>query len=179
MVRQTGIATINPLEEEFSLLSSVAVLRGKEGLLENRFWRFLNSPRGKKYMLGMVSGVAITRLTLTKINDAEIPLPPLEVQKEIVAEIEGYQKVIDGARAVLDNYRPHIPIHPDWPMVELERSYKRSRDSPRPEGDQSYFRVQCSARWWQTSARRNVCDTRIDPSTRNMQQSVGCEKGRC
>jgi type I restriction enzyme M protein len=36
-----------------------------------------------------------------------------------VAEIEGYQKVIDGARAVLDNYRPHIPIHPDWPMVEL------------------------------------------------------------
>jgi type I restriction enzyme M protein len=49
----------------------------------------------------------------------KIPLPPLEVQKEIVAEIEGYQKVIDGARAVLDNYRPHIPIHPDWPMVKL------------------------------------------------------------
>ncbi len=49
----------------------------------------------------------------------QIPLPPLEVQKEIVAEIEGYQKVINGARAVLDNYRPHIPIHPDWPMVEI------------------------------------------------------------
>ena len=47
------------------------------------------------------------------------PLPPLEVQKEIVAEIEGYQKVINGARAVLDHYRPHIPIHPDWPMVPL------------------------------------------------------------
>jgi restriction endonuclease S subunit len=41
------------------------------------------------------------------------------VQQEIVAEIEGYQKVINGARAVLDHYRPHIPIHPDWPMVEL------------------------------------------------------------
>ena len=41
------------------------------------------------------------------------------MQKEIVAEIEGYQKVINGARAVLDNYRPHIPIHPDWPVVEL------------------------------------------------------------
>jgi restriction endonuclease S subunit len=36
-----------------------------------------------------------------------------------VAEIEGYQKVINGARAVLDHYRPHSPIHPDWPMVEL------------------------------------------------------------
>ncbi len=49
----------------------------------------------------------------------QIPLPPLEVQKEIVAEIEGYQKVIDGARAVLDHYRPHIPIHPDWPITNL------------------------------------------------------------
>jgi len=49
----------------------------------------------------------------------DFPLPPLEVQKEIVAEIEGYQKVINGARAVLDHYRPHIPIHPDWPMATL------------------------------------------------------------
>ncbi len=53
------------------------------------------------------------------LGDFEIPLPPLEMQKEIVAEIEGYQKVIDGARAVLDNYRPHIPIHPDWPLRKL------------------------------------------------------------
>lgn len=46
-------------------------------------------------------------------------MPPLEVQKEIVAEVEGYHKVIIGARGVLDNYRPHIPIHPDWPVLEL------------------------------------------------------------
>nr|MDA8124326.1 N-6 DNA methylase [Deltaproteobacteria bacterium] len=53
------------------------------------------------------------------LRSIQIPLPPLDVQKTIVKEIEGYQKVIDGARAVLGNYRPHIPIHPDWPMVEL------------------------------------------------------------
>jgi len=47
--------------------------------------------------------------------ELQIPLPPLEVQKEIVAEIEGYQAVIDGARAVIDHYRPHIPIDPAWP----------------------------------------------------------------
>ena len=43
--------------------------------------------------------------TLTNINAKQyssfrFPLPPLDVQQEIVAEIEGYQKVIDGARAV-------------------------------------------------------------------------------
>ena len=40
----------------------------------------------------------------------QIPLPPLEVQQEIVAEIEGYQRVIDGARAVVENYRPRIAV---------------------------------------------------------------------
>ncbi len=41
----------------------------------------------------------------------------MDVQEEIVAEIEGYQKVIDGARAVVENYRPHIHVDPEWPMV--------------------------------------------------------------
>ena len=65
------------------------------------------------------SGVAQANLSSKWVGDYQIPLPPLEVQKEIVAEIEGYQKVINGARAVLDHYRPHIPIHPDWPLVTL------------------------------------------------------------
>ncbi len=49
----------------------------------------------------------------------KLPLPPLEVQQEIVAEIEGYQRVIDGGQAVIDNYRPQIAVDPDWPMVAL------------------------------------------------------------
>ncbi len=64
-------------------------------------------------------GGSLSRANPAAVGEIQIPLPPLEEQKEIVAEVEGYQRVIDGARAVLDNYRPHIPIHPDWPMVEL------------------------------------------------------------
>ena len=58
-------------------------------------------------------------LRLNEIGNIQIPLPPLELQQEIVAEIEGCQKVIDGARAVVENYRPHIHVDPEWPMVEL------------------------------------------------------------
>ena len=53
------------------------------------------------------------------LADLEIPLPPLEVQRELVAEIEGYQKVIDGARVVVDNWRPRIAVDPEWPAVPL------------------------------------------------------------
>lgn len=52
----------------------------------------------------------------------KIPLPPLSVQEEIVAEIDGYQKIIDGARQVVDNWKPTIKIDPDWEMVELGNS---------------------------------------------------------
>ena len=68
---------------------------------------------------GCARGHAQKNLDIKAFKNLGIPLPPLEVQQEIVAEIEGYQKVIDGARAVVDNYRPHIAIDPEWPMVEL------------------------------------------------------------
>jgi type I restriction enzyme M protein len=65
------------------------------------------------------TGGVVNNLNSEIVRGVKIPLPPLEMQREIVAEIENYQKVIDGARAVLDNYCPHIPIDPEWPMVEL------------------------------------------------------------
>jgi type I restriction enzyme M protein len=73
----------------------------------------------------------------SKLKEHLIPLPPLDVQKEIVAEIEGYQKVINGARAVVGNYRPHIPIHPDWPKRELGSLAENldSRRVPITKGD--------------------------------------------
>ena len=68
------------------------------------------------------------------------PLPPLEVQQEIVAEIEGYQRVIDGARAVVENYRPHIAVDPEWPIVKLEDFCTVVRgSSPRPKKDSRYY----------------------------------------
>ena len=80
---------------------------------------FLYNILGSKPVLAQferaATGGVVNNLNSALVRNVQIPLPPLEVQKEIVAEIEGYQKVIDGARAVLDNYRSHIPIHPDWP----------------------------------------------------------------
>lgn len=55
----------------------------------------------------------------SNVEDFEIPLPPLEIQQQIVAEIEGYQKIIDGAKQIVNNYKPTIKINPDWEMVEL------------------------------------------------------------
>ena len=60
--------------------------------------------------MAQLKGAQLPRIGWSSFAKLQIPLPPLEVQKEIVAEIEGYQKVINGARAVLEHYRPHISI---------------------------------------------------------------------
>ena len=70
-----------------------------------------------------------------------LPLPPLEVQRELVAEIEGYQRVIDGARAVVDNWRPRIAVDPEWPTVPLQKAcdIQRGKFSHRPRNEPRFY----------------------------------------
>ena len=85
----TGNATINPLDEQFSLLSSVAMLRFNPAEQVAGFYlQYLLSPRGQSQLKDQMSGNAITRLTLTKIKNFAVPVPPLGEQRRI-AEILG------------------------------------------------------------------------------------------
>ena len=61
-----------------------------------------------------ISGSAQPQITRASLSPFKIPLPPLTVQKEIVAELDSYQKIIDGAKQVVDNWKPHIDIDPEW-----------------------------------------------------------------
>ena len=68
-------------------------------------------------------------------NDAyeiQIPLPALPIQEEIVAEIDSYQKIIDGARMVVENYKPRIDIDPEWEMVEISDIAEINRETINP-----------------------------------------------
>jgi type I restriction enzyme M protein len=38
-----------------------------------------------------------------------------------VAEIEGYQKIIDGARQVMENNKPRIKVDEEWEVVEFNK----------------------------------------------------------
>lgn len=81
----TGIATVNTLDEPFSLLSSVAVLRPhEERLLSGYLKHLLNSSEQKSKMLNNMSGNAITRLTLSKLKATSIRVCSLSEQRQIV-----------------------------------------------------------------------------------------------
>ncbi|MFA5242094.1 MAG: N-6 DNA methylase [Sulfuricella sp.] len=82
---------------------------------------------------------AYPSLKLPDIGGISIPLPPLKIQEEIVAEIEGYQKIIDGARQVVENYRSRINVQPDWPLIPLSELFStKSGTTPRRDNP-AYF----------------------------------------
>jgi type I restriction enzyme M protein len=100
--------------------SEFYVLRPSDRVLPEFIYFCITHAQFRKPAIEQMTGTGgLQRVPKGFVENFEIPLPTLEVQKEIVAEIEAYQRVIDGARAVLDHYRPHIPINPEWPMVEL------------------------------------------------------------
>ena len=83
-----GIAALNTLDEEFSLLSSVALLKCSKKILNTFLVHYMNSTIGKKNFLGYLDGAAITRLTLIKIKNVGFPLPPLKTQQTIVQKLD-------------------------------------------------------------------------------------------
>ena len=149
------MSTVRPNLKAFALLTEIperaiastgfAVLRAKsERLLPGFLINVLRDDKSVDQMIGMAGKGAYPSINQSDVESVQIPLPPLEVQKEIVAEIEGYQKVINGARAVLDHYRPHIPIHPDWPMVELGEITKPEygfTEKAAEQGDARFVRI--------------------------------------
>lgn len=54
------------------------------------------------------------------LKTIKIPLPPLEIQEQVVEQIDGYQKIIDGVRLAASAWKPRIEIDPEWEKVKVK-----------------------------------------------------------
>jgi len=117
------------------------VIFNKQKIQAKFLYQILRSSYYRNFIVNCSQGANVKHLQIEGFYSFQIPSPPLDVQNEIVAEIEGYQKVIDGARAVVDNYRPQIAIDPEWPMVNLAEvcDIKRGRFSHRPRNEPRFY----------------------------------------
>ncbi len=59
-------------------------------------------------------------VSVKNLKQIRMPVPPLSVQQEIVEEIEGYQKIVDGAKQIVDNYTPTININANWETDKID-----------------------------------------------------------
>lgn len=113
--------------------TSGKIFWGKKGVLSNNVFKIThNSSLETKYLFfNLVSDKfqqnlskqfkqgAQPHLGHKIIGEQIIPLPPLEIQEQIVAELDGYQNIIAGAKQIIANWKPTIDIDPKWPKVKL------------------------------------------------------------
>jgi len=84
----TGIVTRNDLDVQFSLLSSVALIKPNVLFLDTDFLvYFLRSPIGQQQIMEKMTGTAIKRIILDRIRSMIIPIPSIEEQKIISSKL--------------------------------------------------------------------------------------------
>jgi type I restriction enzyme S subunit len=88
----TGLAAVNRYTYEFSMLSSLALLRPEPSILTSEYLCFwLNDSLVKREILGGMAGAAIRRLTLAKIKAVQIPTPPIHLQDQFAGWVKGVE----------------------------------------------------------------------------------------
>lgn len=89
----TGVAIVNTLDEEFTLLSSVALLKQDRSIMNGYFLAtLLNNKDMYLNIRNNMGGAAITRLTIAKLNAIEIIVPPIELQNQFAAFVAEVDK---------------------------------------------------------------------------------------
>ena len=99
----------------------MGIIRCSNLILPKYLYFNLSSSRFNNYLAKVLTTTSINNLTKKLLYGFQIPLPPLDVQKEIIVELDQYQKVIDGAQQVVDNYKPHFEINENWDQVKVDK----------------------------------------------------------
>ncbi len=105
------VGPVNIATQHICIGRGLAAIRAKTNAVPIYLFYLLRSIQDKLVGTG---GSVFDNISKKQIEEIQIPLPPLSIQEEIVAEIESYQKIIDGARQVVENFKPRIDIDPEW-----------------------------------------------------------------
>ncbi len=112
--RGATCGTVNYTEPKSWITGNAMVISPKNSNNLNK--RFLYYILQNDSIKNVISGSAQPQITRSSLAPFKIPLPPIEIQREIVAELDGYQKIIDAAQTIVQTYKPTIKINPEWDM---------------------------------------------------------------
>lgn len=97
-------------------LSGIVV--DKEKILPKFLYYILVSQ--KEFIQSQATGASIKEVRPSKLQKIlQIPLPPLEIQEQIVAELESYASIISGAKQIVQNWKPVFSQDSSWDLQKL------------------------------------------------------------
>jgi len=83
-------------------------------------------------MIRMASGATFKEISKENFCKIQVPVPPLEIQQKLVAEIDSYRQIISGAQLITSNYFPKIVLCTDcYKKIDEIAIIKPSKDEVR------------------------------------------------
>jgi restriction endonuclease S subunit len=104
--------------------TDIFVLRTKQNAEKSYIREMLRSPFFNTEVLKGLGGAQLPRVSFDYLSNLQIPLPSLEIQRQLVDEIAAHQRIIDGARQVVEGWKPNVEIDPEWSIVKLEELFE-------------------------------------------------------
>ena len=111
-----------------------AVISAKNMVLSKYVYYMLYSEPIQTQLAAMMGKGAYPSVNQKDVSQIQIPLPPLSTQEDFVAELDSYQKIIDGARQVVENYKSNIRMDSSWavkPLGQICDVRDGTHDSPK------------------------------------------------
>jgi type I restriction enzyme M protein len=92
-----------------------------EKILNNNFlFYLLKSEIGIKKFKDNSIGTVRNTLKFNNLINIQIPLPPIDEQNKIVEEFDNYQKIIDGCKQIIENYKPSFLNKVTWKEFKIK-----------------------------------------------------------
>lgn len=107
-VEHVGKVAFVEYDTDFYFGGFMAVLRCNDRVIPKYLFENLKVPAFREHLSRNIAGANINNIKASIIYSYEIPLPPLEVQKEIVAEIESHQKNIESYKRMISEEEDNI-----------------------------------------------------------------------
>lgn len=112
--------------EKAMINEHVFLLRCMSRLKQHYIFHFLFSENGQNLLKQNITGSAQGGLNLTNLKEIKIPLPPLEVQQQIVTECNKVDQETDQARQIITaaeqtiEEKLQVVVNTGYPMKRLE-----------------------------------------------------------
>lgn len=116
---KAAIKRIHYLRGRFALANLLAFVQPIDIQKLSAKYLFYVLDSAKDNLAKLMKGAANVSMKTSDLGEFQIPLPSIEIQKQVTEELDSYASIISGAKQVVQNWKPKIDIDPVWKNFKL------------------------------------------------------------
>jgi type I restriction enzyme M protein len=114
------VGAVKYFRGKFDAYQRTYVLKDFKNVL-GKYLYFVLETKLRVYLDALKQGNTMPFIKLGMLQGFQFPLPPLEVQEQIVAELDRYSAIISGAKQIVENWKPFLDVSDEYEMVKLNQ----------------------------------------------------------